>query len=423
MSNSNSDDVAVVAAAAPFVTNVQQAYEEDRRAWAIAQRLSKSGLLKSRGIHGEGDAFLVLFTSHEAGYPYSVALQHFWVDKGKVNIPPSAAIAKVQQLADCEYFRVYCEGEGDDAVGVVESKRRSRSEANPRRTFSMDDARVAQLTGKDNWKKYPRRMLQWRAVGESVAIDWPEAVHGLVVGGDDKAEVVDVTPSMPQPSAGPDPLLTGGTPAKAPDSARKVHLAAERPAEGSTTQSNPGRDLEAAREPAAASFPSDRDPEPPKRKKTKRKKTASKPVEVEEPPPTPQWEVESVLTALAEAGFDDPPRDIIEAWDNDQRDKAMTWAAQVSLGEAPGEPEFWEELGGEPAEEILTLTPEAVSELRAALQKRSRQFNELLGSDTDYYDLLLESTLRKLDVPALAEIPSEDFERAMTLAANARPNN
>ncbi len=46
-------------------------------------------------------------------------------------------------------------------------------------SFTEEDAKAAQLLGKDNWKKYPRDMYFWRAVAKGVRRICPEAVMGL----------------------------------------------------------------------------------------------------------------------------------------------------------------------------------------------------------------------------------------------------
>lgn len=46
-------------------------------------------------------------------------------------------------------------------------------------TYTMDEASKAGLLNKDNWKKYPKNMLRWRAMGYVLDISVPEVVGGL----------------------------------------------------------------------------------------------------------------------------------------------------------------------------------------------------------------------------------------------------
>lgn len=49
------------------------------------------------------------------------------------------------------------------------------------RKFSMADAKRAQLLGKDNWAKYPDRMLRWRAFNQAARDLFADVLKGLWV--------------------------------------------------------------------------------------------------------------------------------------------------------------------------------------------------------------------------------------------------
>jgi len=51
-------------------------------------------------------------------------------------------------------------------------------------TFSWAEAKRAELTSKDPWKKYPRRMLAWRARGYAFRDTFPDVLSGCYVAGD-----------------------------------------------------------------------------------------------------------------------------------------------------------------------------------------------------------------------------------------------
>lgn len=54
--------------------------------------------------------------------------------------------------------------------------------------WTMDDAQRAGLQGKDNWKKYPRNMLYWRALSEGVDVHFPELTSGTPVYTEDELD-------------------------------------------------------------------------------------------------------------------------------------------------------------------------------------------------------------------------------------------
>ncbi len=58
--------------------------------------------------------------------------------------------------------------------------------------WTIEDAKAADLLGKDNWKKYPKAMLQWRTVADMGRAMFPDAIMGCYL--QDELEPIDVTP-------------------------------------------------------------------------------------------------------------------------------------------------------------------------------------------------------------------------------------
>jgi RecT family len=78
--------------------------------------------------------------------------------------------------------------------------RRKNSEATSRVTWTMDDARRANLAGKQPWRQYPRQMLLARASAELARAVFPDAVGGLMA-----AEELEDNPELAQTDNGPQP--------------------------------------------------------------------------------------------------------------------------------------------------------------------------------------------------------------------------
>ncbi len=66
-----------------------------------------------------------------------------------------------------------------DTHAVCTLKRRGRSDKTQK--YTLEDAKRNELLGKDNWKKNPRRMLQWRARSWAMRDQFPESLKGMVI--------------------------------------------------------------------------------------------------------------------------------------------------------------------------------------------------------------------------------------------------
>lgn len=60
--------------------------------------------------------------------------------------------------------------------------------------WTIDRAKAAGLTGKDNWKNYPRAMLRARCIAEGVRAVFPGAIGGMLVA----EEAQDLAPAAPR---------------------------------------------------------------------------------------------------------------------------------------------------------------------------------------------------------------------------------
>ena len=134
--------------------------------YRLAQALSKAR--PHKGLDTPEMVMLAILKGLDVGFTPTQAMQECHVINGKVGFSGKAILALIRRskIVDPAHgFRIECERKDDakDLVAIVTSKRIDEPHANVTE-FSMTDAKRANLGGSDTWKKYPDRMLRWRAV-------------------------------------------------------------------------------------------------------------------------------------------------------------------------------------------------------------------------------------------------------------------
>ena len=161
------------------------------------------------------EAFVVLQRGGELGFRGLASFDFLYVVNGRVRISPDGVKAKALGAGLLADQREDILGEGDTMEAVVTVQRKGIPTPFVGR-FNVTDAKRAGLWGKDNWSKYPKRMLLARARGFAYGDAFRDLVGGLPVldrqdlapgerVGMEEPTARAVTP----PPAGPDPLLAG----------------------------------------------------------------------------------------------------------------------------------------------------------------------------------------------------------------------
>lgn len=114
-----------------------------------------------------------ILAGREVGIPPMRALQHLHMVEGR---PTMSAEQKRAQALAAGHEIVYLE---TTTARCIVKGRRAGSDQWTTVTWSMDDAKAGKLDGKDNYRKWPRRMLQARATGELCDLLFPDATGGL----------------------------------------------------------------------------------------------------------------------------------------------------------------------------------------------------------------------------------------------------
>lgn len=143
----------------------------------MAQVLAQSGLLPT-GLNTPQKVCVALEWGHELQLSPMVAVNNIAVINGKPTLsadimaavvkrsPEYGGIKWLQQnekVAECEITRILSNGEKE----VITSK------------FTIEDAEKAGLLGRDNWRKYPRRMLKHRCQSYGLRDMFPDILAGL----------------------------------------------------------------------------------------------------------------------------------------------------------------------------------------------------------------------------------------------------
>lgn len=137
-----------------------------------SQMLVTSGMLP-KDINTPQKAMAIMMKGHELGIPPMQAFSQISVIKGKPTVSPELMLALILRRFP-ETVINYEQLDNDGCVMIVT---RAPSKAQ-KFSFTMQDAKNAGLTGKDNWRKYARAMLRSRCVSEMARSLFPDVIMG-----------------------------------------------------------------------------------------------------------------------------------------------------------------------------------------------------------------------------------------------------
>lgn len=142
-------------------------------AWSLAQRIARTEFVPT-ALRGKPEAVLAaMLTGHELGIGVMQALAKIHVIEGR----PSMAAELMRALVLREGHELWIE-ESTSTRCTVGAKR-SSSERETRITWTLDDAKRANLASKSNWRAYPRAMLLARATAEICRAVYPDLLAGI----------------------------------------------------------------------------------------------------------------------------------------------------------------------------------------------------------------------------------------------------
>lgn len=178
----------------------------------LGETLVKSGLLPA-SIKTAEAAVVIILKGRELGIPPMEALNSINVIQGKPTVSPQLMLALIYRSGQGSIQII----ERSDARSVVRAYRKGLP---PQEfTFTLDDARRLGLAEKDNYRKQPAVMLQWRNVAAAARAVFPDVISGLylpeemgaevVVDDEGNMTVIETSPTPTAPQATPAEVLEG----------------------------------------------------------------------------------------------------------------------------------------------------------------------------------------------------------------------
>lgn len=169
----------------------------------MASAIAKSGLF---GMKSPEQALALMLVAQAEGQHPATVTQDYDIIQGRAARKTHSVLARFQQMGGSVEWH-----ELSDKIADATFAHKSGGKL--RMTWTIEQAQKAQLTGKDNWKNYPRAMLRARCIAEGIRAVYPAALGGMMVSEEAQdmsdrepanmgaAEVIDRTPQAPPPYA------------------------------------------------------------------------------------------------------------------------------------------------------------------------------------------------------------------------------
>lgn len=147
----------------------------------FSEMLAKSELVPPDYRGKPANILVAVQMGAEVGLAPLQALQGIAVVNGRPAMFGDALMALVRGSGLCEYVKeeVMEDAHGHPVKAVCTVKR--KGEPAQSRVFTMEDAKLAGLTGRSTWKQYPKRMLQMRARSWALRDVFADVLKGIAV--------------------------------------------------------------------------------------------------------------------------------------------------------------------------------------------------------------------------------------------------
>jgi len=165
-------------------------------AMTFAERIAKSGMVPDQYQGKPANVLVAVQWGYELGLAPMQALQNISVINGRPSVWGDSMVALVKAHPAFRGLKEW--QEGDTCFCEVKRSLPDGEIEVTVKSFSMDQARKANLLNRPTWKSYPDRMLQMRARGFALRDSFPDALKGLITTEEAQdypdAEPIDITP-------------------------------------------------------------------------------------------------------------------------------------------------------------------------------------------------------------------------------------
>ena len=163
---------------------------------SMASAIAKSGLF---GMKTPDQALALMLVAQAEGMHPATITQDYDIIQGKACRKTHSVMARFQQMGGrVEWHQL------DDKIADATFSHPAGGSI--RMEWTIQQAQKANLTGKDNWKNYPRAMLRARLIAEAVRAVYPAAIGGMMLSEEaqDMGGSIDsgVTPKRVDPDTG-----------------------------------------------------------------------------------------------------------------------------------------------------------------------------------------------------------------------------
>lgn len=148
----------------------------------MAHAIARSGLF---GMKTPDQALALMLVAQAEGQHPATITQEYDIIQGKAARKTHSVLARFQAAGGTVEWHELSESIADATFS-------HKAGGKLRMSWTFEQAKRANLTGKDNWKNYPRAMLRARCIAEGVRAVYPAALGGMLVA----EEAMDLPPEQ-----------------------------------------------------------------------------------------------------------------------------------------------------------------------------------------------------------------------------------